>query len=317
MLLPLITTCTLTLFYADPPALPYLSTEPIDQLFVPNSAPFKIILASDYTNENQDEVWKVWGHPTVVEYFGKRPELSVIYLDEESHQDRYLEACKPQHLPTIMLWPHSNSSRVQRRPETLETPEELINWLNHVQVNRYPHDNLYRQVAIHPDRIAIRLDLIDELNDADQNLGADFLYPWLLLNNQLWLDAINESVPVDTPPLTEAEFRSVVIEQIERLRTTYNLFVSERQSERSAQSRQVDMENWVDQYHWRSRQFGSGPVLSLKWFLNALIPVIEQLQDNESDSTATDRDIFILSAFLAEPPVWNELLEEYGINNKP
>lgn len=317
MLSPLIAVCTTALFFADPPSLPYLSTEPIDQLFEPNSAPYKIILASDFTDQNQDEIWKVWSHPKVINYFNKHPQLTVVYLDKESHEDPYLEACSPHHLPTIMLWPQTNSSEVQRRPETLETPDELINWLKFVQVNRSPSDELYRQVALYPDQMETRLDLIDELNDADNNFEADILYPWLLLNSQSWLGAINESSPSDSPPITENRFRSIVLEHIKRLRNTHHLFVNERERKLSIQNRQLDLENWIDQYQWRSTIFRSGPVGSQERFQQILVPFIEELEEKANTSLATDRDLLILEALIAEPPAWDELLKDHGIHTNP
>ena len=169
---------------APPPDLPYLTDLPAGQVVHNPSVGRRVILASDASQANQTRVWALFSDASIIRYFENAKHTVVIYLDAESDDDPYLESLSLRALPSVVV--SSRDGMLQRRLETFEKPYELIRWLEDAGSGQHLYDQLYRRVAVRPEDLAARFELLKELSNEDMKEFADMLYPWLFNRNDLW-----------------------------------------------------------------------------------------------------------------------------------
>lgn len=305
----LLTILTQCVFAAPPPAISYLTDEPIDEVLFNSSKGRIIILAADASVEDQNEVWALWMDPRVVDYFEGEKNTIVIYLDEDTHQDPYLKAINVRSLPSIVQW---NPHRCQRRMETFSNANELLRWLRNAKYGTSYTTGLYGRVANDPDNIQLRFELITELEKEDSQFAALQLLPWLVEHNDTWFRYEKRT---RGGKLEEENFKQILFHHIKELREATNLFAHSDGKHKFT--------SWVEYYRWRKTIFYSGSV-SPGWMMSDQLDnciqkdsYIRSLESAIEQGTATDRDLFILKALTSEGEEWESMIEQYTSSNEP
>ena len=295
-------------YAVSPPDISYLTDYSVDEVVSNYSIGRRIILAADASVEDQGQVWGLWMDPRVVDYFEKATNTVVIYLDEDSHEDPYLEALKVRSLPSVVHL--SRGGMLQRRMETFENANELLRWLRNAQSGKRWYDELYKRVANNPDDLRWRFELIKELQNEGNAYGADRLFAWLFTHNDLWKKYEEQR---HRGKLNEEEFKKVLFAEISRIREQHNLFTSPVRLRRFDEVETYEFDDWVSREQWKMRQItfmnGIGIDATMQ---RKLLPVAERFIEARDSGTATDRDLFILHALTAEGEEWQAMVDHYA-----
>jgi hypothetical protein len=311
MLRTFITTIILTTSLAlasPPPNIATLSDLTINQAFSDSNRKSSyggvvILVDNQYT---QSESWdrSVWNDPEFAEEL-KLQRTSVVYITGESHPAIYA-LLSPRSTPAVYFWQQREIKSKRFGYSVDDTSERMLEWIKLARLNSSFSKEMIKQLKETPENIALRWELMNELNREKDETEIRRQFCWLFEHNELWYQFALQSDDVKSQDVENPEmsFRASLMWFIMAGRENLGLFKEMRPEFEGAQLR----DGWEEALLFVDHEENH---VEHEEDLRIYVNLRRTLESKRDNNIATDRDLFILKALTAEGDEARALVEEY------
>lgn len=306
----LITTLILTtsLVLAEPPNITTLSDLTIDQAFADSNrnntyGGVVILVDNQYV---QSESWgrSAWNDAD----FSKRlksQRTPVVYITGKSHPAIYA-LLSPSSTPAAYFWDNSEIKSKRFGFSVKDTPERMLEWIKLARRSNSFSKEMIKQLKDSPNDIALRWELMYELNREKDETEIRRQFCWLFEHNELWFQHALKSDDAKSQDVEDPEmsFRASLWWFIMAARENLGLFKDMRPEFEGAQLR----DGWEEAVLFVDHEENH---VEHEEDLRIYVNFRRTLESKRDNNTATDRDLFILKALTAEGEEARALAEEY------
>ncbi len=293
---------------AAAPDLPVFSDATFDEAVARGWPSMSMVLVVGNEQYTQTD-WQRsdWADPDATKYFQSK-HVRVVYADVDEHR----AACwllDLDRLPAAIVFT-GGEERGRRYGLTSGEAKKLVEWHELLRSGSSPAAKLRERIAAEPDNAQLRGELINELNQAGDELGVHTEIAWFLTHPDRFDD-------VSERPASEAEVRGGLLWFVGGLRERLNLWGAEPTQDGAESRVGSSPRTWSEVEGLAALPDAEQESLRLTQGLARLaLEVRGVLQARVDAGTATDRDRFVLEALAASPERFQAMLSQESERQK-